>query len=514
MKHTHTAPKHRFCIGAALALLLLATAAISACADADTVSDTVTTAAPQTGETTEAIETEAPEYTAPGADYGGESFTVGAVDYERAGRSFSWKAAGYCEVFTDEENGDPINDAIYQRNLAIAETLNVKLDLYLFSELGQISAEFRKLVLAAEDVMDIAMVNAVGLPNVIGSGLLVDLNTLPGVDFTHSWWDQTAREEMTILDSMYAATGDISLFMSFAPISYFYNKHLVETLDLEDPYTLVRSGTWTLDKAIEYSTAAASDLNGDGNMDPTQDRFGMLCESTSLIYAAHAAGVNLTSKDSEGAPYLDVALERAVSLTDTLVPFFNDSSVTLLSNYQKGYNNVFTDLFLPMFQEDRAMFYNNQLLVALNLRDMNTDFGILPPPKLDEAQKDYLCPINDHWGTFAVMPVTNSNAEMTGHVLEAMGYYGQKYVISAYIETTVLDKAIRDEDSAEMVSLILDNRVYDLASFYNWGGINTLFSTLATSPNKEYTSELAKIEKKVNKLIAETVDTIREEQGE
>ncbi|MBQ7983852.1 MAG: hypothetical protein IJ302_09785 [Clostridia bacterium] len=489
--------------------VLLAAALTVGCAQPADTPGTETTADTAAVQTT-AAQTLPAEYDIPTVDYGGAVFTIAAVDYYTTGANNVWKAMNYCEVFSFEENGDPLNDAIYQRNRAVSEELNITIELYSLSALGEVSNEFRKLVMAAEDVVDLGMINAQGLPNLMGTGALVDLLTLPNIDFSHSWWDQNSRAELTMLDKMYAVTGDISLYISFAPISYFFNKQLVETLGLEDPYTLVREGQWTLDKAIALSAEAAHDLNGDGTM-TIDDRYGMLCESNTLTYAVHACGVSLTDKDADGLPVLNVDVERATALTETMVPFMNDKNVTLMSNYQSGYNNTFTELFMPMFRENRALFFSNQLLVALDLRNMDADFGILPPPKLDETQEDYMCSINDHWGTFIVMPVTNTEYEMTGHVVESMGFWGQQLIKPAFIDTTVRDKALRDEDSSEMIDIILNNRVYDLASFYNWGSINTMFASLATSPNKQYASELARIEKKTKALIEKTITALQED---
>ncbi len=498
-------------IPAAWLTLLLLSASLAACGDTATAGGAegqTTISAAGSEAVTEAV-TEPAEYVDPGVDYGGETVTIGAIDYYTTGVVNNWKACDYCEVFSYEENGDPLNDAIFQRNRDVSETLNVAIELYSFETLGNMGSDMRKLIMAAEDIIDIALINGSSLKSIIGGNMLVDLNTIPTVDFSHTWWDQNSREELTIMDSMYAVTGDISLYISYAPIVYFFNKNLVETLSMDDPYALVRSGDWTLDRMIRMSTDASSDLNGDGTMDPVTDRFGMMLEPPTMERSILSVGVNLTTKDKDGIPYLDVDVDGATKLTETMAPFMNNANTTLLSSKISGYNNVFSDLFLPTFMEDRALFFSNQLLVALNLRNMSADFGILPQPKMDENQKDYYCTIADWWGTFAAVPITNMSLDMTGHVMDAMGYYGQKLVTPAYIETTVLDKALRDDDSAEMVNLILSNRVYDLAEFYDWGGVFTMFSSFSTAPNKQFASSFASSEKKIIAAIEKTIGEIQ-----
>lgn len=162
---------------------------------------------------------------------------------------------------------------------------------------------------------------------------------------------------------------------------------------------------------------------------------------------------------------------------------------------------------LPMFQDNRALFYNNQMLVALNLRNMEADFGIVPPPKLDEAQAEYLSPVNDWWSTLVVVPKTNTQPEMTGQAIEAMGFYGQQIVRPAFIDTTVKSKALRDEDSSEMMELIFKNRVYDAATIFDFGGLRSIDDPLMSRGEGSFASSYAKIEpraqKAIDKLIGE-----------
>ena len=487
---------------------LIFSSVCTACGDvAETTIETVNQGVDSTAAITEASE----EYIAPEVDYGGETFTVGAVAYPA--NASPWKAVSYCEIFSAEENGDPLNDAIYQRNLAISEVLNVTIECYPYESIDRTISDFTKVVMAGEDIIDISLSHSWGMPNLLGTGALVDLLTLPNVDFSHSWWDQKSGEELVLGDAMYSITGDISLYINFSPIVYYFNKGIVNQLSLDDPYALVRDGKWTFEQVKKMTTEAASDLNGDGAMTEKEDRYGLLCQVDSLAFAAYAADVSITDKDQNGMPYLNVNIERASSVCENWVPLMNDSNVALLSNVTtKGrYNNIYFDLFLPMFCENRALFFTNQLMVALNLRDMNADFGIVPTPKHDEMQDEYLCPISDWWATFLVVPVTNSNYDMTGHVIEALGYYGQQYLRSAYIDKTVRGKALRDEDSSEMLELIFHNRVYDLASFYNWGNVFQMYNTIAGNTRLNYTSEYAKIEKKAQAALEETIDLLRSE---
>lgn len=457
-------------------------------------------------------ETEPPEYTSPGVDYDGATFTTAAVDYYSQGGGV-WTAQDYCEAYSDL-TGDPLNDAIYERNNQVSEELNVNMVPYSLKDYGSAGADFRNALLSGETTVDLCMMNGSGMVTMMSSGLLQNLHDIPGIDFSHSWWDADSVEEFNVMGALFAVTGDISLGISFSPITYFFSKKLVEDHQLEDPYTLVKEGSWTNDKVIEMATAVASDVNGNGNIDLEEDHFGIALEAVSMVYAVHAADISLTDKDADGVPYVNVDQERASSLTEKLAPFYQNKNVTMLNSYISGYSNNFFELFLPSLQENRVLFFNNQLLVALDLREMDSDFGILPPPKYDEAQENYCCPVSYYWATFATVPKTNSRLELTGHMMEAMGYYSQQTVTPTYIEKTVQGKTLRDEESIEMLELILDNRVYELAAIYDWGGVNTIFDKIAYDPATQFASKYASIQKVADKMLSRTIDEIRESLGD
>ena len=308
-------------------------------------------------------------------------------------------------------------------------------------------------------------------------------------------------------------TGDVSLCVSLSPITYFFNKKIIADNNMDDPYQLVREGRWTVDKSIEMSRAAAKDLNGDGKIEPESDRFGMAIEALSLTYAIHSSGVRLTGRDADGAPYIDVDKERASTVVDKLLPFYNDAGVTLFADHITGYSNVFKEMFLPSLMENRLLFFNNQLLVAMDLREMDSDFGILPPPKLDEAQSDYLCPISTWWATFCILPKTNTRLDITSDTLEAMGFFSQQLVTPAFIEKSIQGKTLRDKESSEMLELILHHRAYEIAAVYDWGEINSMFTTMNRSGSSTFASTFEASRKSAEKYLKKYVSELKKSMG-
>lgn len=490
--------KSRKLLSLFLALLLLSSCGSTVETESDDTVDNET-------EST-VIETEPSEYTSPDVDYDGATVTVAAIDYAKSGGG-AWAALSYCEAYSDL-TGDVLHDALYERNVAVMEDLNIALETFSLSSFANAPGEFKTPILAGETFIDYCLMNGSGLSSILTAGMLVDLHDISTLDTSHSWWDQNSVEEFTLGDTLYTMTGDISLYTGCAPITYFFNKDLITLHNLEDPYSIVNEGKWTIDKSIEMAYAVAQDVNGNGQVDLEEDIFGICCQGENMTHAVYGSDVRITERDENGMPYLVLEQEKAASVVEKMGSFLRDNTVSLLSEKISGYGSNYSDLFLPALKEGRSLFFTNQLMVALNLRDMDADFGILPTPKYDETQKNYCCPVSYWWATFVIIPVTNGRLDMTGNVLEATGYYSQKLVAPAYIEKSIQGKTFRDEESTAMLELILDNRVYELAAIYDWGGVYSMFAALAVS-GAGFASTYASKEATVITAIEKTIEDIK-----
>ena len=67
------------------------------------------------------------------------------------------------------------------------EDLNVNLKVYSLSDFAKASAEFKTPVMAGESAFDYCLMNGSGLPSILTSGMLTDLNDITTLDTGHSW---------------------------------------------------------------------------------------------------------------------------------------------------------------------------------------------------------------------------------------------------------------------------------------------------------------------------------------
>jgi hypothetical protein len=133
-------------------------------------------------------------------------------------------------------------------------------------------------------------------------------------------------------------------------------------------------------------------------------------------------------------------------------------------------------------------------------QNMTDDFGVLPFPKYDDTQKKYYCLFNTAWGTTYAIPITNTDTERTGYILDVMGYFSTDTINTAVIEKNVLTKATRDDESAEMLKIIFDSKFFELGQ---WGSsvYGAVCGQVSTGKNT-YASELEKVRTKTETEFA------------
>ncbi|MBQ3177176.1 MAG: hypothetical protein IJB52_05110, partial [Clostridia bacterium] len=174
-------------------LLLLAALLISstmtACGD-------TTTAETNAGDTTAAdtvpAETE-PEKLLPDlpdADYEGYTFTI----LTRGQFNSHWCSK---DAYAEELSGEPINDAVYNRNLNVGEKYNFTI-AEAIGDSEDPSSFVTKAVQAGDDIYDMLMIGGSASGNLATQKMLLPLDEMPHMDLEKPWYDQSANASLSI----------------------------------------------------------------------------------------------------------------------------------------------------------------------------------------------------------------------------------------------------------------------------------------------------------------------------
>ena len=411
-----------------------------------------------------------PDYDLPEKDFGNYNFRI--ISRSENANLHWWNY----DISSDEENGDPINDAVYSRNKKVEELYNITIKNIPDDSVG---SKASRSIKAGSDDYDLVVIGLRdGQENLINSGYLMDLRQMPYVDLTKPWWDQKAVEQLSMNNKLYATSCDLTVRDKDAIIILMFSKTLLKNNQLDDPYQLVLSGQWTLDKMYDMMKTVVKDLNGDGKMDD-EDQYGLVSQLRHSQYMFNGAGEYISKLNSDKIPEITLYSDRTVAVCEKIASTQNKEYAIFADEQSSKYSDVWDGFQVPFFASDHALFYHAGMNRVTLLRTMETDFGILPPPKFDESQKDYYISV-DAWCTSAVsVPITIEDKEKTGLILETLAYESRYILLPAYYDINLKTKFARDEESREMIDIILSNRLYDLGDVYYWGNVASYFEDLS-----------------------------------
>ena len=393
----------------------------------------------------------------------GRDFNEAVINILGYGSSNAYNDA---DSFGAEQTGEIIDDAIYQRNIETEQLLNVKLAYDAALAERDAMSRFRNGVQAGDQVCDMLIHKAGYFGTFFTSGTLIPWDGIEGLSTDEAWYVHSANETINVGGRQYALFGDVSKTNITMCWTTAFNKRLVDEFGLGDMYEIVKSGDWTMDRVMSLTKNVYRDLNGNGERDG-EDLYGYYTDSFATLDAFMVShGLRATGKDKDGFPVTDFYNERVVKSFEKVYSLYWENEGTFVDT-EEPYTYRFD------FAEGRAVFAPMLVdyYISADLRSMKDDYGILPYPKLDEEQEDYSTFLLGRTG-IAMLPgdIAAEKLGMVGYVLDALNAYSYEYLRPAIYDLSLSAKGTRDEDSLEMIELIMANRSYDFAGFAEIGG--------------------------------------------
>lgn len=406
------------------------------------------------------------------------------------------------DIFSEGETGEPINDAVYKRNRKIEEKYGIKISQTAVQDPG---VNIQKMISAGDCPYDVMVEATVQSVTLSAKGMLTDIKTIPHLDFEKPWWDANLIKDASIGGKLYYAIGDMIISDKDGTWGLLFNKNMLGDRALEDPYKLVKNGTWTLDKFAEMCKTVSSDLNSDGKYSVKDDLFGFATEGYNNYIMTVGSGGRVADKDADDLPVLTLNTERSINAYEKALSIVNDIWTIKADDIRDVTGDVFYNGIIPAFNDGRIMFYMGSIALVPLFRGMEQEFGILPIPKLDEEQKTYHTTMSIYNNGGIYIPATNTELERTGILLEALAAESSKTLIPAFYDLTLKTKLSRDEESREMLDILFDGRILDIGATYNFG---ELLGTL-TSYKPELVSMYEKREAAALKAIEKLKDSMK-----
>ena len=407
-----------------------------------------------------------------------------------------------------EESGDSFKDSIYYRDRDIEEELNIDFNYILIDAFDKIYKNVSQSVLAGDDLINIINSHTFhGVTEMLSSGCVVDFNTIPNIDMSNIWWNQSLADTMTVNGKLMFAASD---YVMPQATGMLLNRDMVEAFSLEDPYDLVNDGLWTIDKMSELANSVYADLDGDG-IYGAEDRYGIgahLCfRWASFLYAG---GLHVIELDGDGHAQLALNNERMYTLVEKLNALVNHSN----ASYKPENFNVSADADSPQgkavrnsFSEGKSLMLVESIGFSLNIyRDTDVNYGIIPMPKLYES--DEYC--TNSWEGLIAVPITVDDLGLTGAVLELLAYKNRADVFPIYYKSLLGEKIARDKESVKMLDLIFASVTYDFGiSLIGYNNFSYAVAKMLRSNTTDFASYYAANEATVQAKIDKVYDSVK-----
>ena len=439
------------------------------------------------------------------ADYGGDDiyFVVWELD------SWADTVRQYRDIYAEGLTGEAINDAVFNRNTLIETNYNVKITQERMP-IGAIDGAISKAVASGDATYDVVYPRLFEAAGMYQKNYFHNLLKVPHIDFDMPWWDSNCADSLSCMGILLCAATSINVNDKDATVAVAFSKGEAEKNQIEDLYSAVREGTWTLDKISAISEAVYRDEDGDGQI-TVDDFYGILGANDVMTAFWHGGGGLLCSKNEEGAFAFTFGTERDIDVALKVVNLMQQEwfmNHHMISNTDDAY-------YTQLFETGHGMFFWMRLDEVTNMRNGDCDFGILPTPKYEEAQEKYYSFVSQHTTGLMSIPITIAGEQLDelGLILEAMAAESHYTLIPEYIEMSLKTKHARDQESGEMLDIIISNRIFDPMTIYNFSSYGDTFQGYGANNTTEIASDIQKQAKGINKMIDKLVTRLLENNG-
>ena len=379
--------------------------------------------------------------------------------------------------FSGENSNAVINDAVFERNTLFQEYCNLKFSLLPVSNASYNSTLTNGIQSGTSDFY-LCTQTAGDTANAALSGYLYNYLSLD-IDYDQAWWDQGTLN-FALDGRVFFMNGPFNIVDDDVTYIMMFNKKLQNDHRVANPYQTVRDMDWTM----EYMNSIISNLssdNGDGVWDE-KDTYGLTATAALADGFFYGSGLRYVNN----SPELDIPelmlndnMDRALAVLDITRSIIHEN------------NSTYIGIGLEIFMKDRALYGFEVVSYLRSLNsNMESGYGVLPVPKFDKAQDTYYSRSNPIGSTLSIPTTAAQNdMDMYAKVLEMYCVLSQKLVRPAYYEVTLMTRNVQDLESTEMLDLIFQNRVYDMAAYFADLGLSSVFYEAATGTSDSFASK-------------------------
>lgn len=408
------------------------------------------------------------------------------------------------DYYADELTGDPVNDAVFNRNSTIESKYDIKIEVTESPIVGYVN-EVSSVMNLNTDEYQLIYSRGNEFSSFIGKKHFRNVLDIDYLDFEKPWWDSNFTDSLSINGKAFGAISDLTTRDKSNTCVAFFNKNIQAAHDLPDLYEIADAGKWTMDKMIELSEGIYEDKNGNGRID-NGDVFPIGTNAVGVPMLFHGGGARFFEKDEEGYPRLALMNDRTITLCQRILTLFADERMVNNEN-SSGIQCV------DAFGEEKELFLLYAVGGVEKLRDSDVDFGIVPMPKYEETQENYENTVSIHGTSIMCFPVTIADIDRAAIIAEALSAESYYTLRGEYYDTLIKHKAMRDVESGRMLDIIFQNRVYDMGEFYGLGSYSSELQSMSINHTTDVVSSFKSKEKLSEKAVERFVKSFDENEA-
>ena len=418
----------------------------------------------------------------------------------------NWSVWGDMDfVFDEEVQGEPVNDAVWMRNIKIEEMFNIQLNIVPGARGDHVNL-VRRAVLSGDNRYDIAFSTPRENYTLFLEGFLENLFAVTSIDLNADFWDQNAVKDLSIGNKLYMIAGDIGLMPKRSLSALMFNKKMIENYGYESPYNHLANNTWTIDTFTKMCRDHASNITTTTEMSIIERKYSLITFSDMMPLSLLGAGIQFAGKNRDDLPEITFYNDRTVSAFGKITEVLYDRSIC----WDWSAEVLGIDMLAEnKFMADESLFYWAELRNIEAIRGMDSDFGILPVPKYDSNQPDYCHTVNPWVAMMMAIPIrTDDDILEIGAIANACAKLGKDLLTPAYYDITLQRKLSRDDESEITIDIILQTMRYDQGYMYNWGNVGSFTSGMCATADINLASAYEKIERGAERDLGRMLETL------
>ncbi len=438
-----------------------------------------------------------------GVDFHGEAFNV------LVPKSTDWVVSRDFASEYSEKGKDVIQDAAYERVLAVNRLYNT--DIRAITTKTSVALEAQNDMEGQLGTFDLILCDVTDVGSLSIQHLLCDLTEFDGeeIQLDAPWYNQNFVKNMSIGGRLFYVIGDFSIIDNEGITAIQFNVDLFDEYDLDNPYTMVYDGTWTVDAMHALCKGRVNDYDGSGSIDQ-YDEFGLISSYNNIIFYMTGGACFVAQKDADDIPYLTLQSSRTVSMLDKMLDMFYDATASA------NFDTFRLDAAVPgtyeysdkVFMENRCLMRQVAMFRVTLTRTMESDFGFLPMPKYDQAQEEYYHMYSSASPAVAIPSYMKPGRTVSAAaaVMEALSYYGRTILLYQYYDVVMKGRIARDQDSRAMLDIIFDASYFDIGACNNFGNLLSVFRSSASGGTNMFASDYDALKSAAESDIEEYVD--------